>query len=379
MRIIHSISGLNSSSGGPSLSTWSLVSGLRQLGIDAEIVAYRPQRDTEIMISEDDFIHAVVSPRYRRFGYSSVLNNFLKNQLYDVYHGHGLWQYPVHAMAKAATRLHKPYIISPKGMLHPEAMHKSKLLKKIALSGYQRKDLNQATVIHATSMQELEFIRQLGFANPIALVPNSVELPIDVAGCYHNKNKRFGFVGRFVPIKNLEILLTAWAKIEEKFDYVELVLMGDGPKDYRIKLEALCKSLMIKRVVFTGFLTGDARERIFSTLSFLILPSKSENFGMVVPEALAREVPVIASKGTPWEELNTQRAGWWIDIGVEPLVKVLTEAIALPKSERQIMGRNGRDLVRRKYSIKSVSEKMVTLYNWILKGGERPDFVYLSS
>lgn len=376
MRIVHSISGLNTSSGGPSLSTWSLVNGLRQLGIDAEIVSYRPPKETDIMIGEDVFIHGLPSPAYRRFGYSSVLNNFLKNNPYDVYHGHGLWQYPVHAMAKAAYRFKKPYIISPRGMLHPEAIHKSDIFKKIALSLYQWKDLNNANALHATSMQEVEFIKQLGLSNPIALVPNSIELPKNVYSSLQNKNKRIGFIGRFVPIKNLDILVAAWAKIERKYDFIELVLMGNGPEDYKATLEALCKKLMIKKVVFTGFLTGDDREKVLSTLSYLVLPSKSENFGMVVIEALARGIPVIASKGTPWEELNSHHAGWWIEIGEDPLVQTLIEALSLSDNERQEMGKNGRKLVEKKYSIEAAARQMITLYDWILGNGVKPDFVY---
>jgi glycosyltransferase involved in cell wall biosynthesis len=97
---------------------------------------------------------------------------------------------------------------------------------------------------------------------------------------------------------------------------------------------------------------------------------------MVVPEALLREIPVIASKGTPWEELNTHHCGWWVDMGVEPLRVALEEALSLPESKRLEMGKIGRNLVEEKYSIEAVAEKMIQLYKWILKEGEKPEFVY---
>jgi glycosyltransferase involved in cell wall biosynthesis len=107
-----------------------------------------------------------------------------------------------------------------------------------------------------------------------------------------------------------------------------------------------------------------------------VLPSKSENFGMVVPEALLRKIPVIASKGTPWQELDTHNAGWWIDIGVEPLVKTLIEAMNMKPEDLGIMGKNGRLLVEQNYNIEVVSKKMIELYDWVLNKGSKPDFVY---
>ena len=96
---------------------------------------------------------------------------------------------------------------------------------------------------------------------------------------------------------------------------------------------------------------------------------------MVVPEALIREIPVIASKGTPWEELNTRNSGWWIDIGAQPLAETLNKALLLTETERRQMGQNGRQLVEENYAIEAVAKKMIRLYDWILEGGEKPEFV----
>jgi glycosyltransferase involved in cell wall biosynthesis len=377
IKTVNVISSLNLSSGGPSLSTWNLVTGIRKLGLDARILTFNPGKKTDIIIGDDLFVTSLPSPRFSSVRYSAKLHDFILNNSYDLYHGHGLWQYPVHAMAKVACKMHKPYIISPRGMLHPVALRQSSFKKKIALNLFQFKDLESASVIHVTSNQELNYVREFGLGNSVALIPNSINIPAFINNQSKTNRRRVGFIGRFAPIKNIEVLLKAWSLIEEKFENTELVIVGDGLKNYKDKLIALCHGLKIKRVVFVGFLTGEERENVFDTLSYLVLPSKSENFGMVVPEALAREVPVIASTGTPWEELNTHYAGWWIDIGVEPLVMALNEALSLPESERQEMGKNGRKLVEQKYSIDNVARQMITLYEWILGKGPKPDFVYI--
>jgi glycosyltransferase involved in cell wall biosynthesis len=377
MKILHSISGLNLSSGGPSLSVWSLVTGLRGLHVDAEIITYQSQQKSDGMIGEGSFVKAIPSPRFRRFGYSVSLNHFLQNTSPEIYHGHGLWQYPVHAMAKTARDKNKPYVISPRGMLYPEALQKSAWFKKIAMPLFQSNDIKKATVLHATCKQELEHIRQLGFKNPIAVIPNSIDIKIpEKQAKPKNQKKRIGFVGRFAPIKNIENLINAWSETGKNKPGWELVLIGDGEASYKASLVQFAEKLDIKNIVFTGFLNGEEKETALHSLNYLVLPSKSENFGMVVPEALIREIPVIASKGTPWEELNTYNAGWWIDIGVQPLVEVLQKALCLSEEQRQQMGQNGRKLVEEKYSIEAVAAQMIQLYKWIIEHENKPDFIF---
>lgn len=376
MKILHCISDLNLRSGGPSLCVWSLVTVLRGLSIDVDIVTYESQEENDKMIGEGSFVKVIPSPRFRRFGYSASLYNFLQNSSHEIFHGNGLWQYPVHATAKAARKKNKPYIISPHGMLYPEALLNSAWFKKLAMFLYQKKDLKKATVLHATCKQELEHFRQLGLTNPVAVIPNSIDIKIPGKQVKpENQKKRVGYVGRFDPIKNIENLIKAWSETGKYEPGWELVLIGDGETSYKASLVRLVEKLDIKNIVFTGFLNGEEKETALQSLNYLVLPSKSENFGMVVPEALIREIPVIASKGTPWEELNTYNAGWWIDIGVQPLVETLHETLNLSEEQRQQMGQKGRKLVEEKYSIEAVAAQMIQLYKWILNEGEMPKFV----
>jgi glycosyltransferase involved in cell wall biosynthesis len=124
-------------------------------------------------------------------------------------------------------------------------------------------------------------------------------------------------------------------------------------------------------------LTGEAKENALNSLSYLIVPSDFENFGMIIPEALIKGIPVIASKGTPWEELNTHRCGWWVENDVDTLAASIQKAMDMPENERIEMGKRGQELVKNNYSVEVVAKKMIRLYDWILNGGEKPEFVYL--
>ena len=89
---------------------------------------------------------------------------------------------------------------------------------------------------------------------------------------------------------------------------------------------------------------------------------------MTIAEGLASELPVIATKGAPWSELETNKCGWWIDIGVDPLIAALSDATSLSDNERFEMGKRGRKLIEEKYTWDSAAEKMIEGYKEVLNG-----------
>jgi glycosyltransferase involved in cell wall biosynthesis len=381
MKVLHNISGLNIYSGGPSLSVYLLVKELRAKGIDAEILSFGTKDLNDKMISTDDFIKTIEPPGSLKLGYSNSFARFLKmNTDYDIYHGHGLWQMPVHQMSSVARQINKPYIISPRGMLEPWSLEQSKLKKKLALWFYQYKDIASANCIHATSKMEAENITKLSFNNPIAVIPNGINLseyPMSKEKIQNSK-KTILFLSRIHPKKGIELLIDAWAKTEKQIrkDWV-IKIAGNGESFYINELNLLIKRMNLENEIeIIGAKFGEDKINTYQQADLFVLPTYSENFGIVVAEALACGVPVITTKGAPWEELNTNNAGWWIDIGVEPLAKALTEAMQLSDNERKQMGINGRKLVEENYSIESVAQKMIQLYEWILYKQEKPKFIH---
>lgn len=124
------------------------------------------------------------------------------------------------------------------------------------------------------------------------------------------------------------------------------MIIGGGDEIYRAFLEAEVKRLDVKNVEFTGFLTGKEKDDAITGLSLLVVPSDFENFGNIVTEALVRGVPVIASKGMPWQELEECHCGWWIDNDQNSINQTLLEAVTIPNEERLRMGMNGKRLMR---------------------------------
>jgi glycosyltransferase involved in cell wall biosynthesis len=276
-------------------------------------------------------------------------------------------------------------------MLTPWALRYRGWKKKLAWWLYQRRDLRSAKVLHATSPAEAESFRAVGLTQPVAVVPNGVETPgerwagASVGGGSVKAARTVLFLGRIHPIKGLMDLVKAWAlikqgKAESRNQKAEIgwrvVIAGGDEGGHLEEVKAETRKQKVEGdFQFVGPVDGPAKWDLYRSADLFVLPSKSENFGIVVAEALACGVPVITTRGTPWEELETHHCGWWVELGVEPLARALREAIAVSDVERREMGRRGRELVEERYTWPAAAQKMVAVYRWMLGEGERPECV----
>ncbi|MDO4336172.1 MAG: glycosyltransferase, partial [Bacteroidales bacterium] len=176
--------------------------------------------------------------------------------------------------------------------------------------------------------------------------------------------------------KGIEILIQAWKDISHKFPDWEIIVAGNGDNSYistlndKIKEAELTHSMKIIPPVF-----GEDKYKLYSESAIFILPSYSENFGMVIAEAMSCGVPVITTKGTPWEILNKEDMGWWIDLSVENISLTLERAILTGMNNLYNKGQLSSLYIRNNYQYEQVSMKNEELYNWILGKTKKPDFV----
>ena len=230
---------------------------------------------------------------------------------------------------------------------------------------------------HVTAVSELEDLRALGYSQPVAVVSNGVDIPP------HDRRKFRGegeftvlFLARLHPIKGLEDLLRAWARLEEKHKgEIRLIVAGPDENGYGVKMEALASELGLRGVSFAGAVFGAEKSALYESADIYVLPTHSENFGLTVAEALAHRTPVVTTKGAPWEGVVEHRCGWWIDRGVEPLVEALDTSIQMERDTLSEMGSRGYDWMAEDFSWGSVARRMQCVYRWLEGDGSRPDFV----
>jgi len=265
--------------------------------------------------------------------------------------------------------------------------------KRLAWVLYQRLDLLSARVLHATSKDEAQVFRSLGFTQPIAVIPNGITKPQDhgttglrdhkTTGPQDERTAEHGpvvpwsrgpvvlFLSRIHPKKGLLDLVEAWAAVRPVG--WRLVVAGGDENGHRAEVERAGRDKgLADRFEFVGEVADDKKWELYSRAGLFVLPSKAENFGLVIAEALACGVPVITTRATPWEEIQTHRCGWWVETGPTPLADALRQATGLTNAEREQMGRRGRALVEQNYTWPAAGQKMLAVYQWMLGLEEKP-------
>ncbi|MGN1375572.1 MAG: glycosyltransferase [Prevotella sp.] len=376
MKILHSGT-FDSNAGGPAMSTYLTLKGLRDRGINAELIQFPLSKGGKLRGTEVP-VHYTKEPILPKIGYSIILKKDIRSLgKYDIYHAQGIWQYMTYALVDEAKRISHPYIITPRGMLYPQDIAKSSTwFKKLSLRLRLLDDLNNAACVHVTCNEEMSYCRNLGITAPIAVIPNPVEIN-DFIYSKQDNIKRIGYLGRLSPRKNVEGLIYAFAELGNAAKDAELLIIGGGDAQYENFLKKEVKRLSLNNVVFTGFLNGEEKDKALASCSVLAMPSEFENLGNVILEGLVRRIPCIATKGSPWKELDDRDCGWWIDYSQEAITSAVADAINTTTERLGIMGNNGRKLMEERYSVGAVAADFEQLYKWILLAKNKPEFVYL--
>ena len=290
----------------------------------------------------------------------------------DILHSHGLWLmpnvYPAWAVRGARARL----VVSPRGMLGAEALAFSGRRKRLFWRLFQRDALRRAACLHATSDAEHADIRAMGLTNPVAVIPNGVDLPAEDNTRATTGPRTVLSLGRIHPKKGLDRLIRAWGQVEAEHPGWRLRIVGPAELGHDQELAALSGSLGLTGVSIEGPLFGADKLAAYRAADLFVLATRNENFAMTVAEALAAGVPVISTTGAPWGGLVSEGCGWWVDQGVEPMVAGLRAALAMPGDELRAMGVRGRAWMARDFGWDRIAADMLDVYGWLANGGAPP-------
>lgn len=371
IRLLHVVGGLDPNAGGPSRSVAGLcksldtvgcsvallvhdVTGLEQADIGTCKVYKGRGMDAEKQVWRDDFYKAV------------------SDWHPDIVHIHGIWSRFLHEDVRICRTLNIPYVISPRGSLDAWSLRQKWLKKLLALWLYQRRDLRLAVAIHTTADAETGYVRAQGCTQHVIQCPNGVNLPESLPPQTEPRDGilRALFLSRMNEKKGVLDLIEAWGRVRPKGWVCELVytIGNDYDRKYETTVKQRVKELSLDNVIiFTGPMSDKDKWLAYRRSNAFVLPTYTENFGIVIAEALYAGLPVVTTKGGPWRGLIDNKCGWWTDIGVAPFAEGLRELTQTNFEALRMMGDRGREYVVKEFDWMTIANKMKLEYETCLR------------
>lgn len=357
-----------SEAGGPANSIYWLNEALANEGLKCIVTSTKFGIPIYRKAKTENIYHPSNSITFK----NKIYNFFTKNEVSkvvssDIVHFSSIFFGPTIPLLFMAKIFGKSIVISPRGELYPSALDKSKFIKVIYLLLFNL--ISRDVFFHATNEVEKDYIKNRFEKNQCIIIPNMMPIKIQKKNTF---KEQILFLGRINVIKNIDVIIDALYILKIKHGlFIKLIIAGEAKleseKKYLRKLIELIASLDLKaQVVFLGQVEGVAKQNLLSESKCLVLPSKSENFGNVVIEALSYGTPVIASKGTPWSILETKNAGFWINPSPEELSTKLIYILGLNKDDYEFYSLNAQKLVN-DFNIEVGVKKWVDFYKKIIK------------
>jgi len=292
----------------------------------------------------------------------------------NILHNHSLWMETNCYTAAAAQGTASKLVISPRGTLAAGALRRRRVVKTMLWPLLVGRATHGASAFHATSVQEYRDIRRAGFRQPVALLPNGIDVP-EWKDASPGPRRKLLFLGRLHPIKGIDRLLRAWSDLQGRHRAWDLVIAGPDEGGYEAQLRALANGLGLERVTFAGPLFGADKLAAYRAADLYVLPTHTENFAMTVAEALAAGTPVVTTRGAPWAGLETERCGWWSENSETGLLAALNAAMTEASDSLKARGLSGREWMIRDFGWQAIAADMLRFYSWLRTGGQPPEFV----
>ncbi|HKP68500.1 MAG TPA: glycosyltransferase [Pyrinomonadaceae bacterium] len=354
-----------SQAGGPANSVYWLTKELVNEGFEPVIVAsdkgLANGHPTNQWIENEAGRVIHVKTRWLNFPIGQTLRSLANFRRADIVHLSSVFYPAAFATAFAAKALKKKIVWSARGELDTAALTYSRA-RKSPILWLIRNLIGDYPVFHSTCDEETEYIRGLlGDNAKVVQIPNFIEIPPvaeRVPGNY------FLFLGRLHWKKGLENLFAALAQNDAfRNSPYTLKLAGKGQPPYERKLRELVDELgLAEKVEFVGQVEGEEKHRLIASAFWTLMPSHTENFGLVVLESLAQNTPVLASTGSPWHVLETERLGIWTGNSPEELSEAITRMIRMSNEEYADYRSRGRQFVEENYDMRKNIARWVDVY-----------------
>lgn len=356
--------------GGLGSSTVALHRQMRAQGIPSVLCSTYGARPQNLVADSHEFRRIkpgviYFSPAMRRAAPGLV-------RTVDVVHGHGLYVSTNYIFGRECRRQRKPLVYHAHGMFEPYILARSRWKKQLVHWLFENANFRHVRLWRALTLKEADQIRACGIKKPIVVTPNGLNpadfpkpldsaapIPMGQGSDLVKTAPRLLFLGRVHPKKGLDLLVSAWARLSKLTKNWQLVVAGPDELGHLAQIRAQAAALGVQdQIVFTGPVTGEKKLRLLYSADLFVLSSYSEGFSMSVLEAMACEVPVVATQACNFPEISENGAGWECESTEDSVTAALQAALAASDSERRERGRNGRRLVETRYTWPAVIETL---------------------
>lgn len=302
----------------------------------------------------------------------------LHSRDYDAVLIHGIWQFQSFGTWLAVRSDSPPYFVFIHGALDPwfKRVYPLKHVKKwLYWPWAEYRVLRDAQAVLFTCDEERILARKSFWLYQVNEAIVDFGIP-DPGGDPHRQREHFFqgfpslrrqrlllFLSRFHPKKGCDLLIEAFARVAAKDPALHLVMAGPDQEGWRQKLMAQTQARGVKdRITWTGMLTGDMKWGAFHAAEVFVLPSHSENFGIVVAEALACRLPVlITDKVNIWREIVQDGAGFAEQDTFDGTVALLERWLGLSVDEIHQMRGRARACFESHFEIQQAAKKLINV------------------
>lgn len=382
MHVLHVISSIDPTSGGPAQALLGLATAQKHAGMHVEVltsIGKRTNLANVEQLQQAGVRVLTIGPRQRMLRFSRGIASRVDEAVAaaTVVHIHALWEQIQHESALASRRHGKPHIFRPCGMLDPWSLSQSWLKKRLYMEWRLRHNLNNATLLHFTSQTERDLTAPLRLTTQGVVEVNGINLeefesmPEPGSFRVHYPSLRGRpmvlFLSRLHRKKGLELLIPAFAQLRESD--AMLVIAGPDDRGYRAQVEAMVqRENLCERVILTGMITGDVKRAALADADVFVLPSYQENFGIAVVEALAAGTPVIISDQVNIHHVITSEGvGAVVPTDIKPLSEAMARMLADHEGRAQAAAK-ARPFVKRHYDWIEIARRWSERYAALAEG-----------
>jgi glycosyltransferase involved in cell wall biosynthesis/choline dehydrogenase-like flavoprotein len=378
IRILHVISSIDVSSGGPSRAVFDLALAAQMRGHEVTICSTNfggrsIDYSDYLKVGVAVLIFPTSGPNILQ--YSKAMECYLRDNIasFDIVHLHSLFLPHDWAVYRYATKHRIPYILRPHGTFDPVIRDRKRGRKWVLNMLFQQRVTCAAAGIHYTSRDEQNLSNsqnRTSWIVPLPIRPEEFDgqsWDSDFESKYGINSDFILFLGRLAWKKGADILIHAFNEFTKHYPHVDLVIAGPDNGEER-KIRSLVQSFNLEsKVHLTGVLDGPQRVAAYKLAKIFVLPSRDENFGRTAAEAMLVGTPIVMTDRVGiWEQVAQEDAACIVQADVN---SVLNGLISVWESYPTALerARRARRLIENQYGIGVVGEMLERMYRDALK------------